>query len=311
MNSPSLNDIQALHDELFEDRPKKRGTALERIVALVFAALDEGDVRHQQLRRGPGRAAGHWIDVGVEHPLGLAIIECKQWKSLVDQDVLNSVCSRRDQLGATVAVVVSIVGFTAGAIAVAAEEGVLLLRVSRLAPDDHWHGIVKEIRMRGTFVAPAIVEMHWVAVNPAEAAALASDPEASWSFERDPFEDRVEAKNGTPAERLGDLLAQCPSPSEPGRYQHEVSLDDIRYVRISGTRVAVRALRWVEEITVSRIESVAGPASPGVILVERVTANGAEPIRVLMDHELRAWRIAEDRRLVSVGGVRRNQHTTD
>lgn len=305
MGEPNVDDIHALHDELFEDQPKKPGTRLERITALVFAAVEEGVVRHQQLRRGPGRAAGHWIDVDVEHPVrGLTIIECKHWKSMVDQDVLNSVCSRRDQLGATAAVVVSTVGFTAGAQAVAADEGVLLLRLSRLAPDDHWHGILKEIRMRGTFVAPAIVEMRWRAVDPAEAAELADDPEATWRPDRDPLEERVEHEDGTPAERVRDLVAQRPSPSEQGRYEHEVPLEDARFVRVGDRRVAVRALHWVEEISVARTETVIGPRSPGVILVERITPEGAKAIRVVMDHELRAWRITEDRRLVPAGGIR-------
>ena len=298
--------IDALHDELYDDRPKKPGTRLERITALVFAAFDEGDVRHQQLRRGPGRAAGHWIDVDVEHPArGLTIIECKHWKSLVDQDVLNSVCSRRDQLGATAAVVVSTVGFTAGAIAVATDEDVLLLRVSRLGPDDHWHGILKEIRMRGTFTAPAIVEMYWVAVDHDEAAEFAHDPDATWSPDRDPLDEGVEYEDGTPAERVRDLLALRPSPSESGRYEHEVPLDGPRFLRVGDTRLAVRALHFVEEISIAHTETVIGPPSPGVILVERITADGASAIRVVMDHELRAWRITDDGRLVLAGGQAR------
>ncbi|MDQ3646518.1 MAG: restriction endonuclease, partial [Actinomycetota bacterium] len=292
--------IDALHDELFEDRPKNPGTRLERIIALVFAALEDGEVSLLRRLRGPGRRAQHRIDVDVAWPNGkLIIIECKNWDDRVDQDVINSVASRRTQLEAARAVVVSVHGFTAGAVDVAHDEAVELLTIRRIRPDDPWPGILKEIRATGTFIAPDLIELLWRASNPREVQSAASDERNAWGIDGDPFDSFVETVDGAPAETVRELLAQSPTPTASGRHEHEVPLPGPRFLRLAdGTRIAVRALSWIESVTVFTHEFTIGPSSPGVLFVHRVTVDGTKPTRVLLDDETRAWRLDDDSRLV-------------
>jgi hypothetical protein len=300
------NPIDELHDSLFGERPKKRGTRFERIAALVFAVLAEGTVRHQVLLRREARRARHWIDVQIEREQGteLAIVECKHWKQLVDQDVINSVVGRRQQLGAAEAIVVRTVGFTQGAIDVAYDEHVRLVRIHPLAVDEHWHGVVKEIRLRGSIAAPELIHVQWRAVDPAAVAELSAEGiDCVRGEDYDLETDRVEHEDGSRAESAAELMDRHPSPHENGEFSYEVALDGPRYLRIDDDRrIAVRSLEWTERVSVAEVSSVIGPRSPGRILVEEVTASDRQAKRVLMDHQLRVWQIDADGRLVQASG---------
>lgn len=287
--------VDELHDRLFEERPAKEGTRLERITALVFAALDEGNVYHQVMLQGQGRQARHWIDVETRRSDGStrAVIECKHWKKRVNQDVINSIVGRRDQLGAEQAMVVSTVGFTSGAIDVATDEGVRLVRVHALAENEQWYGVVKEIRMQGTFGTCNVVELQWRAVDPSIVESLKRDGKYS-TWGTAPLETGVEYEDGSPAEIVSDLMKLSPSPHKTGRYDHEVPLSGTRFLRLDDeTRIEVQSLTWIEDVHIAEVTHTFGPPSPGRLLVEEVVSEGAVKKRVLMDHELRTLQIED------------------
>ncbi|MEN0015848.1 MAG: restriction endonuclease [Solirubrobacteraceae bacterium] len=301
----SADQLDQLHDRLFAERPNKKGDRFERITALVFAALGEGQARWQVHRGGAGRRAKHRIDVEVERDAGChrLVVECKHWDEKVGQDVANSVASRRDQLGANEAAIVSTRGFTSGAQDVAAGEGIRLVLVKPLAEDDDWRGVVKRIVMHGTFIAPEIRDFTWLAYAPEDAGRGGPiDPAVLATI--DSPEDQLDVlgldhEDGSRAERLGELLALRSSVPESGEHEQEVVFEEFgisgpRYVTGHRDRVRIRGLRWTERVAVAKSSFTVNPPSPGLLWIEEIVA-GADPARrVLMDHQLRPWRFDEN-----------------
>lgn len=61
--------IEELHDRLFGYVPGKRGTAYERLAAVVLAGLGWGGVQHDVLEVGEGRTAAHRSTSSPERPV--------------------------------------------------------------------------------------------------------------------------------------------------------------------------------------------------------------------------------------------------
>src|SRR5262245_56053535 len=128
-----------LHQQVFGFTPKKRGTAYERIAALVLAALGWENVCHDTKVRPNDRQALHQLDVTAEHPDGTVrrlLVECKDWDKNVGKGTLDALVGVRGQAGFDAAMVVTTVGFTAGAVAVAVDEDVAMVVLREYQRDD-------------------------------------------------------------------------------------------------------------------------------------------------------------------------------
>ena len=115
------SEIEDLHEALFGFRPKKQGTAYERLTAIVLATRGWVDVTHDTTPTLPGKLAGHQLDVTGRLPSGVIerlIVECKhKGTSDVGQDILDHLVGVVAQVGADAAAVITTRGFTTGAIA--------------------------------------------------------------------------------------------------------------------------------------------------------------------------------------------------
>jgi hypothetical protein len=246
----------------------------------------------------------HWIDIVVDDEDGATrlIVECKHWRQTVQQSVISETASRRDQLGASEAAVITTADFTSGARNVAADEQVRLLRVKRLRAGDSWQGVLREIRLRGTMAFPELTDLRWRSVDPHEVeAAGAAGADMRWGEdEQEIFDSAVEDAQGSPAETVRELLSRSPSPAVEGLHSHTVALPEPRYLRVdSQRRILVRALEWTERVTVMTFERTVGPRSEGMLLIERLDPSGESAAkRVLMLHELYVWDIDPDGNLV-------------
>jgi hypothetical protein len=57
-----MSEIEDLHYALFKFRPKKRGTAYERVTAVVLAALGWTDIRYDRHERAAGKLVTRVVD---------------------------------------------------------------------------------------------------------------------------------------------------------------------------------------------------------------------------------------------------------
>jgi hypothetical protein len=130
--------IEDLHEALFGFRPAKAGTAYERLSAVVLATLGWEGVVHDMTDSVEGKLAEHQLDVTARHPSGeikRLIVECKDWDVVVGQDTLDHLVGVQAQVEADAAAVMTTKGYTGGAIKVAVDEDIAMLRLRPFDPE--------------------------------------------------------------------------------------------------------------------------------------------------------------------------------
>jgi hypothetical protein len=293
---------------LFGFRPKKQGTAYERLTAIVLATRGWVDLTHDTTPTLPGKLAGHQLDVTGRLPSGeieRLIVECKhKGTSDVGQDVLDHLVGVVAQVGADAAAVITTRGFTTGAIAVAADENIRLLRLRPFDPENP-EPYVKTISLTIIAINNQPTDVN-VAVS-ADALPAAAEGPLGMSTET-----VLVHPDGSPAETLREVFEaqMAPIEAEPGLYQREVKFDGRRLFPVPGSeRVPLAGISWTEVVTHSPHTTVleAQEGRPVLILEQLDERGEVEDGRILIDPELYVWDIAPDGRVTERGVVHRRR----
>jgi Restriction endonuclease len=296
------SEIEDLHETLFGFLPAKQGTAYERLTAIVLATRGWVDVMHDTTSMLPDKLAGHQLDVTGRLPSGeieRLIVECKHKGSDdVGQDVLDHLVGVLAQVDADAAAVITTRGFTSGALAVAADEDIALLRLRPFDPENP-EPYVKTISLTLVAIGNQAVDVN-IAVS--TGALVAQGP---FGVSTDTLLLNLD---GSPAETLREVFAAQTAPidTEPGRYPREIKFDGGRLFPILGSEPAPLAgISWTEVVTHSPHTTVmeAEEGKPMLIL-EQLDAQGQiKEGRIVIDRELYAWEIDPDGRVTERGSL--------
>lgn len=285
--------IEDLHEAVFGFRPAKAGTAYERLTAVVLAIQGWERVTHDTTESAPGKFAEHHLDVTGRHPSGRVkrlIVECKHWGNIVGKGTLDKLVGVGAQLGADAAAVITTVGYTQGAINVAADENIGLWRL-RL-PNRYIQEIpFTMIAVSHTYSDIAIELMPYHELPSAtEVQVPAGD-------------DRLLHLDGSPAEAFREVLQgqHGTANDEAGPKQRRVSFSSGRRLPVGGGEsVPIHALRWTETIHRNARTPVAKVRGEPALILERLNKDGEpESGGMVVDYDLFAWDIDADDNVVS------------
>jgi hypothetical protein len=279
--------ILALHNELFGFIPKKAGTAYERVAAMVLATLGWENIQHDVTEQPVGRLAEHQLDVTAQDPSGKVerlVVECKQWETIVGEEVLNTLVGVVKQVGGAAAVVTT-QGYTVGARAVAVDEDIALLRLRHFDPEHEKGNFVMKVILTIDALLPSISDFD-VQIAP---SAVGLPTELHFALSET---DHLRHLDGGTAETLGELLESQSSALE-GRHHRRVDFAKGRLIdTVEGPPVPIIAAMWVEENVrqTQRIEtSVKGTP---VLVVEQLDQEGnVHSGRLVVSSSLYAWDI--------------------
>jgi hypothetical protein len=297
------SEIEDLHDALFGFRPAKAGTAYERLGAVVLATLGWQEVIHDTTETAPGKLAGHQLDVTGRHPSGeiqRLIVECKDWAQVVEQDTLDKLVGVRDQLRADAAAVMTTNGYTAGAIAVAVDEDIALVRLRAFDPETAGP-YVKTITL--TIVAVGSTYSNFeVELMPDNGL-----PSGATFQVRTSTGDHLLHLDGSPAETLQEVLQShgAKIDDEVGSYDRQASFDGGRLLPVEGdTTVPIAGLNWTETLHKSPHTTTTEAEGEPMLVLEQLDDKGElEQGRMVIDRDLFAWDIDGDGKVTQRGAL--------
>jgi hypothetical protein len=282
------SEIDDLHHEVFGFRPAKAGEAYERVAAVVLAGLGWDQVVHDARESAEGKRAKHQLDVTARHPNGTIarlLVECKDWDKAVGKGTLDTLVGVRGQINADAAAVVTTVGYKKGAIAVAVDENVALLRLRAFDPEDpvtYVKTVTIELTMYGAIRSDLNVALAPGQLLPAGPQRFSMATSA-----------KLQMSDGTPAETIEELFKAHAAPMEEGVFEQRAEFEDGRLLELDGgERLSISAVTWTETVsaTTQTIETT-GEGEP-VLVLEQLDENGdLDSGRVVVDRELYAWEI--------------------
>ncbi|MFI4977918.1 MAG: restriction endonuclease [Solirubrobacterales bacterium] len=284
--------IDDLHAELFSGSvPAKRGTAYERLGALVLAVLGWEDVVQDAHVTAEGKLAEHALDVTARQPTGeieWLTLECKDWSKEVGKGTLDTLVGVRAQIGGEAAVVTT-VGYTEGARSVATGEGIAMLLLRPYDPESpttYVKRIELTINAMGSVYSEFNVEVPTEGDVPGDTQLRIDDS------------SELLSTDGSPAESFAELKRQHHGPPlTPGEYPQRVEFPEGRLLSLGKRNdpLPVRAVSWTETI-VSSPTTVAREfaGEPKLVLQQLDENGGVREGRVVVDQELYAWEIAAD-----------------
>ncbi len=294
--------IDDLHEAAFGFRPAKEGTAYERLAAVVLAVLGWQNVVHDTPETVPGKLSTHQLDVTGRHPSGeieRLIVECKDWDTVVDQATLDKLVGVRAQVSADAAVVITTKGYTAGAIAVAVDESITLLRLRPFDPENP----VQYIKTITLTLEPVGSDYSDWDVEVMPHAGLPSGSTFQIAIGGT---DHLLRLDGSPAGTLAEVIEAQKTTLEEGTYPRRAEFPDGRLLRTtSGDRIPIAALKWTERVVKSRghpivIERQGEP----VLVLEQLNEKGElDSGRVVVDRDLFAWDIDKDGNVTPRGAL--------
>ena len=230
-------------------------------------------------------------------------MECKDWNTEVGKDVLDTLVGVRIQLSADAAVVATTVGYTDGAIKVAVDEDIALLRLRPYDPE-HPENYVKRI----------VIAIHPVG-STYEDFDLELMPDPSLQS-GDTVQvsiagtDHLMHLDGTPAETLAQILEAPESTMEPGDYARRADFPDGRLLpNAIGDPVAIKALTWTEKVYRSEAPPVVveKQGNPKLVLEQLNDKGETEHGRIVVDEELFAWVIDANGNITERGNLSSSQ----
>jgi hypothetical protein len=291
--------IDDLHAAVFGFRPDKEGTAYERLAAVVLAVLGWQNVLHDSTESGEGRLAEHQLDVTARHPSGeiaRLLVECKDWNATVGKGTIDTLVGVRAQVGADAAAVVTIKGYKAGAIAVAVDEDIALLRLRAFDPENPT-AYVKTITLKVDPVGS--VYSDW---------SVEVMPDAGIAGGRFEFHlsgrDHLTRTDGAPAETLAEVIEAQGTSMQEGTYPRRAEFPDGRVlVASTGARVPIIALLWTERVVKSegRPTVIERPGEPALVLEQLNEKGELQHGQVVVDRDLFAWDIDDDGKVTQRG----------
>jgi hypothetical protein len=291
-----------LHEQLFGFRPKKKGTAYERLGAIVLASLGWDDIHHDTTLRPAQKRAKHQLDITATNPDGSIrrlLVECKDWDKKVKKPTLDSLVGVRTQLGFDAAMAVTTVGFTAGAIDVAADENIAMVILRPHGPNDH-----------GRFVrrAEAKLDFHFLSFHSFDLELAAHDLPFGQKFVfRLAEDDRLQNLDGTSAETIREILEVHSGgpPKREGDFHRHARFDGGRSIlAVDGTAVPIRGLKWVERLAKTTETVVVEAEGNPCLVVEQLDEHGdPDHVRLVVDRHLNAWEITAGGHVVPRDGL--------
>jgi Restriction endonuclease len=285
-----------LHERIFGFVPAKAGTAYERLAAIVLAGLGWESVKHQTKLQPQGRRAEQRLDVTATHPDGSIqrlLVECKDWGRDVGKGTMDALIGVRDQTGFDSAMAVTTKGFTSGAIDVAVDEDIAMVRL-------------REVRSDDSFVMAFSIEIvpwghDWSNVQ----LLVASETEISNGRSGHmSTEDRFLHTDGSPAETLNEIFESQSVAWKEGAFDHEVRFEEGRLApTTTGGPIPVIGVKWTETAYKSSPhKSTTKAEGEPCLVVEQIDENGVpERPRLVVDQHLNAWDIADDGTVVERG----------
>lgn len=208
---------------------------------------------------------------------------------VVGQDVLDHLVGVIAQLGAAGGVVVTTCGYTAGAVAVAADANIALLRLRHYDPENP-----------EPFVKRIALTINWISSRPVEINVQAELPEDATGPAEMSTGTNLLHPDGTLAETLLDLFKANSSPidAEPGRYPHEVRFDGSRLFPVPDSEPApLAAVTWTEVVAHHVETNVTEFDGEPLLILEQYNDQGEiDSGRMVIDLELFAWDIDSEGR---------------
>jgi hypothetical protein len=292
--------IEDLHETLFGFRPAKAGTAYERLGALVLATLGWQQVVHDTTDSVEGKLAEHQLDVTARHPSGeikRLVVECKDWDAVVGQDTLDKLVGVLAQVEADAAAVMTTKGYTGGAISVAVDEDIALLRLRPFNPENP-DAYIKTI----TLVLEPVGSVYedW----DVEVMPDAGFPSGTTFQIAASGADHLLRLDDSPAETFAEVIEAQETTLEEGTYPRRAEFPDGRLLSTtSGDRVPIAALTWTERVVKSKGQpTVIETQGEPVLVLEQLNEKGElEHGRVVVDRDLFAWDIDDDGNLTERG----------
>ncbi|HEX3512044.1 MAG TPA: restriction endonuclease [Solirubrobacteraceae bacterium] len=283
--------IEDLHGALFGFRPAKEGAAYERLSAVVLATLGWQDVAHDTTESAPGKLAAHQLDVTGRHPSGeirRLIVECKDWDEVVGKGTLDTLVGVCAQLNPDGAAVITTKGYTTGAIAVAVDENIALLRLRAFDPENPTP-YVKTIVLTIEPVTSTYSDIN-IELMPDHGLPPGTEFRAQAAGN-----DYLLHLDGSQAETFRELLQgqEATVQAEAGSYPRRIAFSDGRLLPVGdGATVPVAALSWTETVHrgshTTRTERQGDP----MLVLEQLNEKGElEHDRVVIDRDLFAWDI--------------------
>ena len=221
---------------------------------------------------------------------------------------MDALVGVRAQIGpGTAAAMVSMKGYTAGAVSVAADEDVALVR---LRPFDE--------ATAGPFVRRVEIEIRPLVPQFSD-WGIEVWPDHGWPPDATPSIHIDAAQHllhldGSPAERVFDVLQHNSGPCEMGSFPRRAEFTDGRMVpTLEGRPLPIRTLTWTETNRASAPTRVVREmeGQPVLVVEELDQAGSVASGRVVVDDDLYAWDIDDGGRVVPRGLLLRGGDTRD
>jgi hypothetical protein len=213
----SNEPILALHEQLFGWRPKKDGTAYERLTALVLAVLGWEEIEQESHEQPLCTLAKQVLDVAARHPDGVRrrlIVQCKYYKLVVGKEIMDTLVGVGTQLGDVDLAVITTKRFTHGARDVAVDRNIAMVMMRAYDPE----------RDAGRFVMR--VEIGMAAANPPnisnvlpELGVVDGSPTATHLTANTQIQ--LERDDGSPAETIAELMEATGRWAEVGEFDRD------------------------------------------------------------------------------------------
>jgi hypothetical protein len=292
-------DIDRLHKRLFGYVPAKQGTAYERIGAIVLAMFGWESVVHDTDERPAGRQATHRLDITARDPKGEVkrlLVECKEWNDTVGQGTVNTLVGVRNQIGADAAVILSTEGFTSGALNVAIDEDIALVRLAAYDPAKYGTNFATRIVVTTRMYTPAHSGFNYELGDTTGLSGFVEIPAKTGAA-------HFVHADGSPAEQVMDVLRANASPMQEGEFRQRAELKPGRYLRsVDGSMVEMAAITWTETNRLHEFEVVHEAEGNPVLFMEQINDEGeGESGRLLVSEDLFAWDIDGDGNVVARG----------
>lgn len=278
-----------LHGHLFGFAPAKKGTAYERLAAVVLAGLGWENVNHDTKLRPPGKRADQQLDVTATSPDGSVrrlLVECKDWDKKVGKPTLDTLVGVQGQVGFDAAMVVTTVGFSSGAVDVAVDQDIamVILREFRSEDGPFVMGFELKVGFQDKTFDRFDLDI--------DRTLLPRHGELKFKLDGS---DRLLHPDGSPAETVAEMIQQNGTKLSAGEGVFECSADlgaGRLIAALDGTRVPVTEIRWRETVridgpTISHRET----GEPCLVLEQLDDKGEPQSSRLVVDRHLNAWDI--------------------
>lgn len=190
-------------------------------------------------------------------------------------------------------------GYSAGAIAVATDEDIALLRLRHFDPDKP-ENYVKRISLTIVAVASSYSDVN---------VEIAADrlPAGTALQAQVPTSDRLRHLDGTPAETLKDVLEGhgAKIDAEAGSYERRVSFSGGRLLNVGdGPSLQIDGLSWTETVHRGQHTTIREAQGEPLLVLEQLDEHGdLDSGHMVVDRDLFAWDIDAEGNVRPRGGL--------